>query len=74
MLDDTYVIVTSDHGEMFERGIRGHVTPTLYEPVIRVPLLIAKPGQREREDVYAPTSCVDLLPTLLMPGMRVRRL
>jgi arylsulfatase A-like enzyme len=28
-------------------------------------LLIAKPRRREREDVYEPTSCVDLLPTLL---------
>jgi len=65
MLDNTYGVFTSDHGEMFERGIRGHITPTLYEPVIRVPLLISKPGQRRRKDVYTPTSCVDLLPTLL---------
>lgn len=65
MLDNTYVVFTSDHGEMFERGIRGHVTQTLYEPVIRVPLLISKPGQRQREDVYTATSAVDLLPTLL---------
>ena len=42
-----------------------HSTPTLYDPIIRIPLLIFKPGQKQREDVYAPTSCVDLLPTLL---------
>jgi choline-sulfatase len=65
VLDNTYVIVTSDHGELFERGIRGHVTSTLWEPVIHVPLLIASPRQRERHDVWTPTSCVDLLPTLL---------
>jgi arylsulfatase len=65
VLDDTYVIFTSDHGEMFERGIRGHVTPTLYQPVIRVPLVISGPGQKERKDVFSPTSCVDLIPTLL---------
>lgn len=65
MLDSTYVVVTSDHGEMFERGILAHQTQTLYDPVIRIPLLILKPGQRHREDVYTPTSCVDLLPTLL---------
>lgn len=65
LLGNTYVVLTSDHGEMFERGIRGHVTLTLYEPVIRVPLIISRPGQRQREDVYTPTSCVDLLPTLL---------
>jgi arylsulfatase A-like enzyme len=65
LLRDSYVILTSDHGELFERGVRGHTTPLLYEPIIRIPLLIAKPGQEERKDVHTPTSCVDLLPTLL---------
>lgn len=63
--ENSYVIITSDHGEMFERGIRGHVTRTLYDPVIRVPLLISKPGQKQRQDVFTPTSAVDFLPTLL---------
>lgn len=65
VLDNTYFIVTSDHGELFERGIRGHVTPTLYDPLLHIPLLISKPGQRQRVDVDTPTSGVDLLPTLL---------
>ena len=65
VLENTYLIVSSDHGQLFERRIHGHVTPTLYEPILRIPLLIAKPGQKEREDIYAPTSSVDLLPTLL---------
>jgi arylsulfatase A-like enzyme len=65
ILDNTYVIFTSDHGEMFERGVWGHITPVLFEPVIRVPLIISKPGQQKAQDVYAHTSCVDILPTLL---------
>jgi arylsulfatase A-like enzyme len=65
ILNDTYVIFTSDHGELFERGVWGHITPVLFEPVIRVPLLISKPGQQTREDVHTPTGCVDILPTLL---------
>jgi len=65
ILDNTYVIFTSDHGELFERGIWGHITPVLFEPVIRVPLLISKPGQQKKQDVYTHTSCVDILPTLL---------
>jgi len=65
ILDTTYVIVTSDHGELFERGIWGHITPVLFEPLIRIPLIISKPGQGARRDVYTPTSCVDILPTLL---------
>ncbi len=64
MLDNTWLAVTSDHGEMFERGIWQHITPVLYEPVVRVPLLIWKPGQTRRGDVYSRTSSVDLLPTL----------
>ncbi len=63
--DNTIVVLTSDHGEMFERKIWKHTTPTLFEPVIQVPLLIAVPDQKERQDVYLRTSCIDILPTLL---------
>jgi len=65
VLDNTILIVTSDHGEMFERGIQGHVTPTLYEPIIHIPLIIYHPEQNRRRDIYTPTNNVDLLPTLL---------
>ena len=65
LLENSYLIVTSDHGEMFERGVRGHVTPLLYDPVIHVPLLISAPGQSARRDIHSLTSCVDLVPTLL---------
>jgi arylsulfatase A-like enzyme len=64
-LENTYVIITSDHGQLFERGIHGHLTSTLYDPIINIPLLISRPGKKKREDVFVPTSCVDLLPTLL---------
>ncbi len=63
-LQDTLVVFTSDHGQMFERGIHAHITPVLYEPLLHIPLLIHQPGQRERVDIHAPTSAVDLLPTL----------
>jgi arylsulfatase A-like enzyme len=65
LLDDTQVILTSDHGEMFERGVQGHDTAALYEPVIHIPLVISRPNQTHRQDVYSLTSSVDLLPTLL---------
>jgi arylsulfatase A-like enzyme len=65
LLDNTILVLTSDHGEMFERGILEHITPTLYEPITRVPLIISQPGQNKRVDVDSPTSCTDLLPTLL---------
>ncbi len=64
-LDNTWLILTSDHGEMFERGLIGHDTPLLYEPLIRIPLMIFEPGRRTRTDVHVPTSTIDILPTLL---------
>jgi arylsulfatase A-like enzyme len=64
VLENMVVIVTADHGELFERGIVGHQTPTLYEPLLHIPLLIKVPGQTQRQDIYSHTSCVDVLPTL----------
>jgi arylsulfatase A-like enzyme len=65
ILDNTWVVFTSDHGEMFERGISGHSSDTLYQPVIRVPLIIFEPGRTEGLEVHTPTSAIDVLPTLL---------
>jgi arylsulfatase A-like enzyme len=64
-LDNAYLVITSDHGEMFERGMDGHVTELLYEPLTHIPLVISVPGQKERRDIYTPTNGVDILPTLL---------
>ena len=65
LTENTWIIFTSDHGESFERGIFGHRTPFLYQPVIKIPLLIFEPGQKERRDIFTSTSAVDVLPTLL---------
>ena len=65
LLDNSYVIITSDHGEMFERGEKAHATPLLYDPIVHIPLLISAPGQTTRRDIYSTTSAVDVLPTLL---------
>ncbi|MBK9926442.1 MAG: sulfatase-like hydrolase/transferase [Anaerolineales bacterium] len=64
IFENSYVIITSDHGEMFERGIEGHLSSHLYEPGIHIPLLISAPGQKARKDIYTPTNSVDILPTI----------
>lgn len=64
-LENTWVVLTSDHGEMFERGIRGHNTEVLYNPVLQIPLFIFEPSKKIRRDVYQRTSSLDILPTLL---------
>lgn len=64
LLENTWVVLTSDHGEMFERGISGHGSKVLYQPVVRIPLLIFEPGRQLGADIHEYTSAVDVLPTL----------
>lgn len=64
ILENTYLIFTSDHGQMLERGTRGHLNRLLYEAITKVPLIISTPGQKERVDVLSPTGSTDILPTL----------
>jgi arylsulfatase A-like enzyme len=63
--DEPIVVVLSDHGELFgEHTLFGH-SNTLYEPLIRIPLLIAGgalPSGFVAEEVV---SLVDIMPTLL---------
>ncbi len=63
-LQNTIVILTSDHGELFERGFRGHFNKSLHHPIVHIPLMIFMPDQTERVDILSPTSAIDLLPTL----------
>ncbi|MEQ8766863.1 MAG: sulfatase [Planctomycetota bacterium] len=62
--DDTIIAVTSDHGEeLGERGVIAH-SYTLYEEMIRVPLILKAPGTAPRV-VTQPAMVVDLVPTIL---------
>lgn len=65
ILEHAVVVVTADHGEeLFEHGRFGH-GQTLYEEVLRVPLLVRSPGQRARVDDRRLTSLIDVAPTIL---------
>jgi hypothetical protein len=64
LLDRTCLIVMADHGEAFgERGVTGHAL-TLYDELVRVPLLVRLPGGKPRV-VTDRVSLVDLGPTIL---------
>jgi arylsulfatase A-like enzyme len=63
-LDKALVIVTSDHGESFERGYMGHAGDLLHEAVVRVPLVIKMPGQKTGRTVHTPVSLADVAPTI----------
>jgi arylsulfatase A-like enzyme len=65
-LDNTLVIVTSDHGEHFgEHGLMDH-GGDLYLPLLHVPLLILEPGRGRAGKVVAePVSLRDLPATVV---------
>ena len=61
---DTAVVITGDHGEeLFDHGGVDHGM-TLFEEVLRVPLLVRAPGLRPRR-IAASVSLIDLMPTFL---------
>jgi arylsulfatase A-like enzyme len=64
-LDHAIVIVSADHGESFEHQLFLHAGPSLYNNLIRVPLLIHLPGQRTGRRLSALAQQADLLPTIL---------
>jgi arylsulfatase A-like enzyme len=60
----TLLLVTSDHGEEFlDHGSWEH-QKTLYEEVVRVPLMVRVPGVSARRET-AQVSILDLAPTVL---------
>lgn len=62
----TIIVVTGDHGdEFFEHGRKGHHR-TLYDEILRVPLIVYVPGVKpQRSEVTMETSTIDIMPTLL---------
>ncbi len=65
LFDKSILIVSSDHGEMFEKGFRGHGGPYLYQPLIHVPLIIHLPGETRGQRIGINVSHVDIAPTIL---------
>lgn len=64
-LEDTYLIITADHGEMFgEKGLMAHKF-SLYDSLLRVPMVIRPPGGADGRRVEAPVSLIDLFATIL---------
>ena len=63
--EDAIVVVLSDHGDLVaEHGLYGHMAG-LYEPLIRIPLVVAGPGIAAGRVTDTAASIVDVMPTLL---------
>jgi arylsulfatase A-like enzyme len=82
LLENTIVILTSDHGEAFaEQGLLGHAN-SLYRPTLQVPLVISWPGHLPAGTrIDQPVSLRDIAATLAdltsgpadFPGRSLRR-
>jgi arylsulfatase A-like enzyme len=85
-LQNTVVVVTSDHGEnLGEHGLFTHMRNALFEQATHIPLIVWAPGRVPPARLENPVSLVDVMPTILelvglgkkMPpgtqGMDVRR-
>src|SRR4030095_532378 len=72
ILDNAVVVLTADHGEEFkEHGLIGH-EKTLFEEVVRVPLIMLVPGHSEHRDIDQVVGLTDVAPTLVdMAGATV---
>ncbi len=71
MLDNTLIIITSDHGEeFFEHGSIAHRN-NLYDTTLLVPLIIWRPGLIPPVDITgSQVRLIDIMPTILdMLGM-----
>jgi arylsulfatase A-like enzyme len=63
--DEAIVAVMADHGELFgEHALFGH-SNTLYEPLVRVPMVLAGKDLPAGRAVEATVSLADVMPTLL---------
>jgi arylsulfatase A-like enzyme len=64
LYDEALIVLSSDHGESLgERGLWTHGR-SLYEPEVRVPLIVKMPGQARGERVSRPVQAIDIFPTI----------
>ena len=64
-LQNTVIILSSDHGESFEHNYRAHGGAHLYEQVTFIPFIIKGPDQTEGRVINDLTEQIDIPPTIL---------
>ena len=63
LIDDTIIVLTSDHGDMLgDHHLFGK--EVMYEEATRIPYLIRQRGQQRQLRITQPASHIDFLPTL----------
>jgi arylsulfatase A-like enzyme len=65
LYDEALIILTSDHGEEFwEHGGQGH-GHSMFDELLKVPLIVKLPGSSRRGRVTTPVSTESITPTVL---------
>jgi len=64
-MNNTIIILSSDHGESFSHGWLAHDGPPMHESLIHVPLIIKRPGMTENRTIDIPVGQIDIAPTVL---------
>ncbi|MDL2306981.1 sulfatase-like hydrolase/transferase [Desulfovibrio sp. OttesenSCG-928-C06] len=70
LLDETLIIITSDHGQPMGPGEHGHgimrkCRPWPYEELVHIPMLIHMPGCKPGQRIPAFVQNADVMPTIL---------
>lgn len=65
LTDDTLVVFTSDHGELLGDHAIMLKGPMLYDPLVRVPLILAWPAQIKPQERFEIVQNIDITATLL---------
>jgi arylsulfatase A-like enzyme len=64
-LNNTFIILSSDHGDMFQHNSIGHQVPFLYEQLTHIPLIIKEPGQIKGRVVNDLVAQIDIPATII---------
>ena len=64
-LNNTAIILSSDHGESFERGYFTHGGHMLYEEMTNIPLIIKEPVENKGRTIDIPVEQTDIPATIL---------
>ncbi len=79
LADRTLLVITADHGEeLLDHGFIGHASTsleaTLYDEILRIPLIIRAPGSGLRGVIHDQVQQIDVMPTVFeLLGMQADR-
>ena len=63
--DDALIVICADHGEYFGEHDLAEHSKDVYEPAMRIPLIVKRPGQKEGRVIEDPISIADVPKAIL---------